>query len=84
MDVLVEHAKRGYKSYTIINPATYAAAVAELNKRFRLDLTKGHVKNRLKTWKKQYAGLKEILAQKGFKWDKAQKMVVATDAAWNR
>ncbi|KAM7513857.1 hypothetical protein LguiA_003440 [Lonicera macranthoides] len=81
--ILVKHVRKGYKSDNIIKPAAYAAAVAELNGRFELDLTKDHIKNRLKTWKKQYVALKEILAQNGFKWSEAQKMVVATDVAWN-
>ncbi|KAL7198463.1 hypothetical protein ACSBR2_020869 [Camellia fascicularis] len=62
--VLVEHARKGNKSDSIIKPATYAAAVAVLNENFGLDLTKDHIKNRLKTWRKQYGLLKEILAQK--------------------
>ncbi|KAI8525963.1 hypothetical protein RHMOL_Rhmol13G0271300 [Rhododendron molle] len=80
--VLVEHAKKGNKSDNIIKTATYAEAVAVLNEKFGLELTKDHIKNRLKTWRKQYGLLKEILAQKGFKWDGARKMVVADDAVW--
>ncbi|CAK9155012.1 unnamed protein product [Ilex paraguariensis] len=82
-EVLADHAKQGYKSDKIIKTATYVAAVTALNEKFGLDLAKGHVKNRLKTWRKQFAALKEILAQKGFKWDKAQKMVIANDTVWN-
>lgn len=81
--VLVEHAKKWGKSDNIIKPATYAEAVAVLSEKFGLDLTKGHIKNRLKTWRKQYGLLKEILAQKGFKWDRVRKMVVADDAVWS-
>lgn len=81
--VLVEQAKKWGKSDNIIKPATYAEAVAVLSEKFGLDLTKAHIKNRLKTWRKQYGLLKEILAQKGFKWDRVRKMVVADDAVWS-
>ncbi|KAK6925499.1 Myb/SANT-like domain [Dillenia turbinata] len=36
----------------------------------------------LKSWKKQYALVKELLAYNGFKWDEKQKMVAAT-SSWN-
>uniref|UniRef100_A0A5B7BRF2 Myb/SANT-like domain-containing protein n=1 Tax=Davidia involucrata TaxID=16924 RepID=A0A5B7BRF2_DAVIN len=81
--ILVEHVRKGSKLDNIIKPATYAAALVALNEKFGLDLTKDHLKNRLKTLRKQFGVLKEILAQKGFKWDKARKMVVADDAVWN-
>ncbi|XP_059625005.1 L10-interacting MYB domain-containing protein-like [Cornus florida] len=81
--ILAEHVSKGNKLDKVIKPATYAAVVAELNENFGLDLTKDHLKNRLKTWRKQYGVLKEILAQKGFKWDKARKIIVADDAVWN-
>lgn len=80
--ILADYAKEGYRGENIIKSATYAAAVEALNEKFGLELNKEHVKNRLKTLKKQYAVLREILAQKGFKWDKTRKTVVANDATW--
>ncbi|CDP09648.1 unnamed protein product [Coffea canephora] len=79
--ILAEHAKEGSKGENI-KPATYDAAVRAVNENFGLELNKHHVKNRLKTLKKQYAVLSEIVGRKGFKWDKAQKMVIANDATW--
>ncbi|KAI3461172.1 hypothetical protein Pfo_017835 [Paulownia fortunei] len=81
-NILAEHATENYKSDTIIKPSTYTAVVAALNVKFGLLLNKDHIKNRLKTLRKQHAVLKEIVAQKGFRWDKDQKMIVANDAAW--
>ncbi|KAL3510226.1 hypothetical protein ACH5RR_029627 [Cinchona calisaya] len=79
--ILAEHAKEGYKG-EIIKSATYDAVVRAINDMFGLELNKRHIKNRLKTLKKQYAVLSEIVAQKGFKWDRARKMVFANDATW--
>ncbi|RVW35304.1 hypothetical protein CK203_098689 [Vitis vinifera] len=53
-----------------------------INKRFQLDLVKEHIRNRLKTWKKQYGILSELLEQSGFGWDETRNMVVADDSAW--
>lgn len=81
--ILVEQAKNGNKVDTTFKPAAYTAALEALNETFGLDLTKEHIRNRLKTWKKQYGVLKELLAQNGFKWDEARKMVVADNSVWN-
>lgn len=37
----------------------------------------------IKTWKKQFRILKELLAHKGFEWDEAKKMVAAENSVWN-
>lgn len=81
--ILVEETKKGNKIDNVLKTAAYVAAVKALNEKFGLDLTKDHIKSRLKTWKKQYGVLKDLLTQRGFKWEKAQKMVVADDSAWN-
>ncbi|MBA0594441.1 hypothetical protein Gorai_011346 [Gossypium raimondii] len=84
--VLAEQAKLGNKSKSDnkLRPAAYAVAVSALNKRFQLDLTKDHIRNRLKTWKKQYEILKGLLHHGDFEWDKTQTMVIANDSAWNQ
>ena len=84
--VLAEHVKLGNKSKldNKLRPAAYVAAVSALNKRFQLDLTREHIRNRLKTWKKQYEILKRLLHHSEFEWDKTQTMVIANDSAWAR
>lgn len=81
--ILVEQVKKGYKIDNTLKPEAYTAAVAAINEELGQDLTKEHVKNRLKTWKKQFGALNELLAQKGFEWDEEEKMVVATNSVWN-
>ncbi|XP_043721464.1 uncharacterized protein At2g29880-like [Telopea speciosissima] len=80
---LVLQVKKGNKIDKSLTSSAYAAAVAVLNEKFALDLNKEHIRNRLKTWKKQYGVLKELLAQSEFQWDERQKMVVANDSVWN-
>jgi hypothetical protein len=84
--VLVEQIILGNKNKldNKFKPAAYEAAVLAINKIFHLDLTKDHVRNRLKTWKKQYDILQKVLDQSDFEWDERQKMVIADDSAWNK
>ncbi|XP_042483561.1 L10-interacting MYB domain-containing protein-like isoform X2 [Macadamia integrifolia] len=80
---LVQQVKQGNKIDKSLSSSAYAAAVAVLNEKFALDLNKEHIRNRLKTWKKQYGVLKELLSQSEFQWDERQKIFVANDSGWN-
>lgn len=83
--ILVQQIKLGNRSkfdYKL-KPAAFAAAVMAINEKFQIVLLKEHIKNRLKTWKKQYDILKELLDQSGFEWDENRKMVIANDSVWN-
>lgn len=80
--LLAEQVRKGNKMDNGLNPAAYMGALTVINKKFGLDLTKEHLMNRLKTWEKQFGILKELLAQRGFKWDEKQRMVVADACVW--
>lgn len=81
--ILVEQVRKGLKVDKVLQTEAYDAAVSALNAQFGLHLTKGNIKNRLKTWKKQYEQLKELLSHAGFKWDETRKMITANDSTWN-
>ncbi|KAE9598383.1 putative pyridoxal phosphate-dependent transferase, subdomain 2, Myb/SANT-like protein [Lupinus albus] len=83
IDVLAEQVKMGNKVDDILKPAAFAAALKVLNAKFGLYLTKEHIKNRLKTYRKQFRVLKEILAHRGFVWNETQQMVIADNSVWN-
>lgn len=80
---LLEQVLLGNKVEKKFKAAAYTAALTALNEKFALELTKENIMNRLKTWKKQYGLVKELLFQNGFEWDERQKMVVASDSKWN-
>ncbi|XP_028058576.1 uncharacterized protein At2g29880-like [Camellia sinensis] len=82
-NILVKQYKEGNKLDSNLKSRVCTDAVTAINKKFHLDLTKDHIRNRLKTWKKQYGILKELLDQEGFTWDETRKMVVADDSAWD-
>ncbi|TYH15925.1 hypothetical protein ES288_A05G077800v1 [Gossypium darwinii] len=60
----------------------YGTVLSTLNERVRFELTKDHIRNRLKTWKKQYGTLRDLLSHPGFKWDRTWKMIIADDSVW--
>lgn len=81
--ILVEQVNKGNKIDKILQREAYDAAVLALNEKFGPDLTKEHIRNRLRTWRKQYLILKEFLSHSGFKWDAMQKMIIASDSVWD-
>lgn len=81
--LLVEQVILGNKLDKNFKPVAYTAALTVLNDKFGLDLTKENIRNRLKTWKKQYGLVTELLSHSGFEWDERYKMVVANDSDWN-
>jgi hypothetical protein len=82
-ELLVKQVMLGNKLEKNFKTSAYIATVAVLNDRFNLNLTIENIKSRLRTWRKQYVLMKEMLSRGGFEWDEARKMVVATDSTWN-
>lgn len=82
-ELLVKQVMLGNKLEKNFKTSAYIVALTVLNERFGVNLTKENIKSRLKTWKKQYDLVKEMLSQGGFEWDEGRKMVVATDSEWN-
>jgi hypothetical protein len=82
-ELLVMQVMSGNKLEKNFKTSAYIATVAVLNDRFELNLTIENIKSRLRTWRKQYVLMKEMLSRGGFEWDEARKMVVATDSTWN-
>ncbi|KAJ7949420.1 Myb/SANT-like domain containing protein [Quillaja saponaria] len=63
---------------------TTAACIA-VNSRFNLNLNNQKVINRLKTIKKRYRAMKDVLSQDGFWWNPKSKMIECdNDELWKR
>ncbi|KAK7295758.1 hypothetical protein RJT34_18670 [Clitoria ternatea] len=82
-EVIAEQVKKGNKVDNILKPAAFLGALETLKEKYGIHVTREHIKNRLKTWRKQFGVLKELLAHKGFMWNETEKMVVADNAVWN-
>lgn len=82
-EILVEQVKKGHKIDNILQREAYDTAHTALSEKFGPDLTRDHIRNRLRTWKKQYGVLKELLSHTGFEWDETRKTIIANDSMWN-
>ncbi|XP_058098708.1 L10-interacting MYB domain-containing protein-like isoform X2 [Magnolia sinica] len=80
---LVEQVRLGGKVEHGFMPQAWKEVVAMLNERLCMYLTAQHCKNRLKTWRKQYTHVRNLLDQNGFRWDDGLKCVIAEEQVWD-
>ena len=84
LEVLKEQKAKGLKDDRNFQPQAYRAAIDALNETFKLNITKNHIVNRLKTLKEQMGNAVELLNQKsGISWDDISKRLVADENVWN-
>ncbi|XP_058070136.1 uncharacterized protein LOC131219148 [Magnolia sinica] len=79
VDALVEQVNLGLKSDNGFKPKTYKATIREINETCGILLENRHISNRLRTLKRLYISIKDLLSASGFGWDSDKKMIVATD-----
>lgn len=85
IEALAVQAKNGNKVDKCFNDNAYTAACVAVNTRFNLNLNNQKVINRLKTIKKRYRVMKDILGQAGFWWNSNTKMIdCESDELWKR
>ncbi|CAN6575593.1 unnamed protein product [Malus baccata var. baccata] len=82
-DILREERRLGNKGDGGWKTAAYNSAAAILSAQFDIHITADNIRNRVKSWKKFYAIVSDILSQSGFNWDATKKMIsVDEDPAW--
>ncbi|GMP65644.1 hypothetical protein CsSME_00026352 [Camellia sinensis var. sinensis] len=79
---LVHQANEGYKVDKGFKDQAYIAACSSLNSSFNLSLSREHCVNRLKTIKKKYRLVHEMLSKSGFSWNPMTKIVECSDQVW--
>ncbi|XP_028098225.1 uncharacterized protein At2g29880-like [Camellia sinensis] len=79
---LVHQANKGYKVDKGFKDQAYITACSSLNSSFNLSLNHEHCVNRLKTIKKKYRLVQEMLSKSGFSWNPMTKMVKCNDQVW--
>lgn len=85
IDCLAIQARHGNKIDKSFNEHAYTAACIAVNSRFNLNLNNQKVINRLKTIKKRYKAMKDILNQDGFRWNPTTKMIECdNEELWKR
>ncbi|XP_058068765.1 uncharacterized protein At2g29880-like [Magnolia sinica] len=82
VDALVEQVNLGLKSDIGFKLEAYKATIKEIHDKCEILLENRHISNRLRTLKRLYWAIKDMLNASGFGWDANEKMVVATDDVW--
>lgn len=85
IEALAIQARNGNKIDKCFNENAYTAACIAVNSRFNLNLNNQKVINRLKTIKKRYKVIRDMLSQDGFRWNPSTKMIECeSDDLWKR
>ncbi|XP_065867355.1 uncharacterized protein [Euphorbia lathyris] len=85
IETLAIQARNGNKIDKCFNENAYTAACIAVNSRFTLNLNNQKVVNRLKTIKKRYKVIRDMLSQDGFRWNPNTKMIECeSDELWKR
>ncbi|MBA0879995.1 hypothetical protein Goshw_026730 [Gossypium schwendimanii] len=85
IEALAVQAKNGNKIDKCFNENAYTAACIAVNSRFNLNLNNQKVINRLKTIKKRYKVMRDMLSQDGFRWNPNTKMIeYDSEDLWKR
>ncbi|GKU91415.1 hypothetical protein SLEP1_g5295 [Rubroshorea leprosula] len=85
IEALAIQAKNGNKIDKCFNENAYTAACFAVNSRFNLNLNNQKVVNRLKTIKKRYKVMRDMLNQDGFRWNPNTKMIECdNEDVWKR
>ncbi|KAJ9565567.1 hypothetical protein OSB04_001533 [Centaurea solstitialis] len=82
-----KRAKYGNKIDSTFTPQVYTNMVEQLSKAFEMDLTKDHLKNRLKTIKEHFAKWHDVfkgVLLSGFSWDLITNVLGAEDDVLKR
>ncbi|KAI5327595.1 hypothetical protein L3X38_026991 [Prunus dulcis] len=62
----------------------YNTAATILSAQYNIEVSADNIKNRVKTWKRFYAVVSDILSQSGFSWDATKKMItIDEENVWN-
>ncbi|KAK8552695.1 hypothetical protein V6N12_041274 [Hibiscus sabdariffa] len=85
IEALAIQAKNRNKIDKCFNENAYTAACIAVNSRFNLNLNNQKVINRLKTIKKRYKVMRDMLSQDGFWWNPNTKMIECdSEDLWTR
>ncbi|GLT74546.1 hypothetical protein SLA2020_463340 [Shorea laevis] len=85
IEALAIQAKSGNKIDKCFNENAYTAACIAVNSRFDLNLNNQKVINRLKTIKKRYKVMRDMLNQDGFRWNPNTRMIECeNEDLWKR
>ncbi|XP_022766930.1 L10-interacting MYB domain-containing protein-like [Durio zibethinus] len=83
VELLMDQVQRGNKTGYAFKQQAWVDMITEFNSKFGFKYDIDVLKNRFKRMRKQYNDMRILLAQSGFEWDEAMKMVKADDNTWD-
>ncbi|XWS76609.1 hypothetical protein CRYUN_Cryun01aG0191400 [Craigia yunnanensis] len=84
IDLMLEQVNKGNRFDDHVFTKTAWKNMGSLfNEKFKFDYEKDVLKNRHKTLRNLYKGVKNLLNQKGFTWDETRQMVISDNKVWD-
>ncbi|XP_076943804.1 uncharacterized protein LOC143614178 [Bidens hawaiensis] len=87
LQAMITEKDNGNRIDGTFTPQAYTNMVEELTKAFGMDLTKDHLKNRLKTLKEHFSNFYDVHkgnSISGFSWDPNTKLLGAEEEVWGK
>ncbi|KAK1412492.1 hypothetical protein QVD17_33789 [Tagetes erecta] len=82
VDLLVDQAQKGHQIDGLFRKQAWIEMIKSFNARFGFKYDADILKNRYKTFKRQYNVINKLLDSQGFSWDDLRQMVIADDLVW--
>ncbi|XVE73371.1 hypothetical protein DITRI_Ditri11bG0112700 [Diplodiscus trichospermus] len=84
IDLMLEQVNKGNRfDDHVFSKTAWKNMGSSFNEKFKFDYEKDVLKNRHKTLRNLYRGVKNLLNQKGFTWDATRQMVIADNKVWD-
>ncbi|XP_076951989.1 L10-interacting MYB domain-containing protein-like [Bidens hawaiensis] len=87
LQAMITEKDNGNRIDDTFTPQAYTNMVEELSKAFGMDLTKDHLKNRLKTLEEHFSKFYDVLkgnSMSGFSWDPSTKLLGTEEEVWEK
>lgn len=82
IDLMVDQVQKGHQIDGLFRKQAWIEMTKSFNARFGFKYDVDILKNRYKTFKRQYNVINKLLESQGFSWDDLRQMVIADDLAW--
>ncbi|KAK7284613.1 hypothetical protein RJT34_19362 [Clitoria ternatea] len=82
INLMLSHVHKGNQSAGVFSRQAWMEMISSFNENFGFDYSLEILKNRYKTFRRQYNLIKRLLQKDGFTWDETHQMVTADDCVW--
>ncbi|KAF5785290.1 putative Myb/SANT-like domain-containing protein [Helianthus annuus] len=82
IDLMVDHVQKAHKINGLFRKQAWIEMIKSFNARFGFKYDVDILKNRYKTFRRQYNVINKLLESPGFSWDDFRQMVIADDLSW--